>query len=484
MNRKEKRKIEEGKFLLFLNELEDYELVEDNFEYINIRQKVKIRHKTCGTVWEPAIRKFWSEGSRCPLLRCSKKDALEKIRKNERFDDFIKNSDYEIKENNFEYIGIKQRVKIRHKTCGTIWNPIIGNLLRKKTICPRCKHKKRQIPTIERLNFIFNNEKEYELVNKDFVYINSSQKIDIIHKKCDKVFSPTVHNFLDNNSRCPNCCFSYSLEQKSIFDFIKRYHDNVLENNRNIIPPYEIDIYVPEKQVAFEYNGLYWHSEERKGKNFHNIKTELCQEKGIKLFHIFSDEWHNKQEIVKSMILNLLNCTEKRIYARDCSIYSIDNQEGYEFFKKSHLSGKTAAIKTFCLKKDEEIVSCLSLRKPLKRNNELYIEIARFCSKLNTVVVGGFGKLMKEVKIWASENGYKYILSYADRRFGSGEVYLQNGFEYCGKTVVNYWYTNNIKRYSRQKYRAQNGKSEKQVAQENGVFKIYGCGSNIYERLI
>ena len=36
------------------------------------------------------------------------------------------------------------------------------------------------------------------------------------------------------------------------------------------------------------------------------------------------------------------------------------------------------------------------------------------------------------------------------------------------------------KRFFRFKYRAQPGKSEKQVAEENGVFKVYGCGHNIY----
>ena len=109
------------------------------------------------------------------------------------------------------------------------------------------------------------------------------------------------------------------------------------------------------------------------------------------------------------------------------------------------------------------------------------IEIARFSSALNTNIVGGFGKLLKEVKKWSISQGYTGILTYADLRFGKGDVYKINGFQLVGSTKSDYWYTDGKRRYNRFQYRAQPGKTEKQVAQEAGVYKIYGCGSNIYK---
>ncbi|MBR4316364.1 MAG: hypothetical protein IKP65_05310 [Alphaproteobacteria bacterium] len=71
-------------------------------------------------------------------------------------------------------------------------------------------------------------------------------------------------------------------------DFIKSiYPYDIIENDKTMIKPYELDIYIPEKQVAIEFDGIYWHNEENKPKNYHLMKTELCEEKGIHLIHIF-----------------------------------------------------------------------------------------------------------------------------------------------------------------------------------------------------
>ena len=78
-------------------------------------------------------------------------------------------------------------------------------------------------------------------------------------------------------------------------------------------------------------------------------------------------------------------------------------------------------------------------------------------------------------------NKYDKILTYADLRFGNGNVYSKNGFSFVKQTSIDYWYTDGKVRHFRFKYRAQPGKPEKQVAEENGVWKVFGCGSNLYE---
>ena len=257
----------------------------------------------------------------------------------------------------------------------------------------------------------------------------------------------------------------------------------VEHNTRSIIPPQELDIYLPEKKFAIEYNGLYWHSEERKGKKYHLAKTNECREQDIQLFHIFSDEWREKQEIIESMIYQRIGKVDNRVFARKCEIKTVPRDESKEFFNATHISENARSKITFGLYYENELMIALSLRSPFHRvyRERKLIEIARLSSALNTVVVGGFSKLIKAAKQWARDNDYRGILTYADRRFGEGEVYIKSGFELTKVTLPDYWYSDGRLRFNRFKYRAQDGKPEKAVALEAGVFKVYGCGSNVYE---
>ena len=89
-------------------------------------------------------------------------------------------------------------------------------------------------------------------------------------------------------------------------------------------------------------------------------------------------------------------------------------------------------------------------------------------------------KLFKVSKQWAKDEGYDKILTYADRRFGEGDVYLKAGFERIGEPSPDYWYTDGKIREGRFKYRAQDGLSEKEFTRAKKVKAIYGCGSNRY----
>lgn len=280
-------------------------------------------------------------------------------------------------------------------------------------------------------------------------------------------------------------CFPFSKEEKEINDFLISKGIIAIRNDRNLIKPKELDFLIAEKNLAIEFNGLFWHTENNKSKDYHSEKTDNCKLNGYSLFHIFSDEWQNKKDIVKSMMANRLGILTEKINARDCEIFETETQTDLSnFTNATHISGHVQYSKAFYLKKDNKIVCALTLRKPFHDLYNNMIEIARFSSLLDTVVVGGFSKLLKKAKIWAKTEGYSGILSYADLRFGEGKVYLKNGFSNTGKTPLDYWYTDGKQRFNRFKFRAQNGKSEKQIAEEAGVRRIYGCGSNIYLNIL
>ena len=84
----------------------------------------------------------------------------------------------------------------------------------------------------------------------------------------------------------------YANRAKSIYSGI------IIENDKTILDGKELDIYIPDKHLAIEFNSDYWHREEQIGKYYHQEKSLACREKGIRLIHIFEYEWINKQEYV------------------------------------------------------------------------------------------------------------------------------------------------------------------------------------------
>lgn len=96
-----------------------------------------------------------------------------------------------------------------------------------------------------------------------------------------------------------------SIEDVIYTDISSIYFGSIYLNNRKIIHPYELDLYLPELNLAIEYNGTYWHSQEKgKSINYHLNKSILCREKNIRLIHIYEFEDFNKQiELIKSLIL-------------------------------------------------------------------------------------------------------------------------------------------------------------------------------------
>ena len=139
---------------------------------------------------------------------------------------------------------------------------------------------------------------------------------------------------------------------------------------------------------------MYWHSDFYKEQDYHLNKTKKCQDLGIRLIHIWEDQWINKKEIIKSRISNLLGCS-RRIYARNCNIQEIDNNTYKEFMDCNHLQGYAVSKYRIGLYNNGILVSVMSfgsLRKSLgSKNTDNIYELIRFCNLLNlsveTVVV-------------------------------------------------------------------------------------------------
>ena len=147
--------------------------------------------------------------------------------------------------------------------------------------------------------------------------------------------------------------------EKEITEFINSLGVKTIHDRCNILSHLELDMYCPDQKVAVEYNGIYWHSDLiLSSRLYHYKKSKACEEKGIRLIHVYEDEWQDpvKREIIKSLIKISLGKVESRIYARECEIREISNKEAKPFNDANHIQGHRNAKITYGLFYKNELV--------------------------------------------------------------------------------------------------------------------------------
>ena len=233
-----------------------------------------------------------------------------------------------------------------------------------------------------------------------------------------------------------------SYVEYDILQYIKSiYSGTIISPTKSIIKPLELDIYIPEKQLAIEVNGIYYHSSlNNMDKYYHFNKSKVCEEKGIRLIHIYEPEWWNEQDKIKSLLTIALGCVETRIYARQCTIRQITNDEAKPFNNLGHLQNHKNADVTYGLFYKGNLVQLMSFsnskyNKNLKNENEW--EIIRGCPGSNNIVVGGVEKLFKH---FIKDNHPQKIFSYCDFNKFDGRSYEAIGMKFEGYTGPDkYW---------------------------------------------
>lgn len=296
---------------------------------------------------------------------------------------------------------------------------------------------------------------------------------------CGTVFKSKETN--EQRVHCPVCIKSaYSVTEKEIAAWIKSiYSGEIIENDRNVISPKELDIYIPDKHLAVEYNGSYWHSTEQVPKNYHQEKSLLCREKNVRLIHIFEWEWAEKKEIMQSIIKSALGIYDKRIYARKCNVYPIMQETYKDFLEENHLQGAINSTIRYGLFTENELVAVIGFGyNRFSKNKEL--ELHRYCNKKNYQILGGFSKLIKH-------SGINSFNTYVDIAHFSGQAYEKTGFEIIAETEPNYKWVRGEKHLNRlqcQKHKLHKllenfdeNKTEIENMTENGYIQVFDSGN-------
>ncbi|AEF56745.1 Hef [Campylobacter phage vB_CcoM-IBB_35] len=265
--------------------------------------------------------------------------------------------------------------------------------------------------------------------------------------------------------------------------------DNMVINSRSIIRPYELDIFLPDYNLAIEYDGLFFHSRGLHkhrmfntpdyDKKYHLKKTEMCESLGIQLFHIFESD---DLDIWFSMINNKLGLN-KKIYARKCIIKELNYNEVSDFLNENHLQKSTVSKINLGLFYNDKLVEVMTFGKPRFNKNYEY-ELIRLCTLKHYSVIGGASKLFK---YFLDNYKPKSIVSYANRRFSKGSIYKTLGFKFVENTEPNYFYFKDLKLLARHQFQKHKLKEKLEIFDPslsesanmmlNGYRIIHDCGN-------
>lgn len=290
------------------------------------------------------------------------------------------------------------------------------------------------------------------------------------------------HNRTRSNLPLCTVCYpisnSRSIKEEELYKFISSvYGDEIIQSYRDGL---EIDIYLPELKLGFEFNGLYWHSEEYKDKNYHLNKTKHFNEKGIRIIHIWEDDWDCKCDIMKSQIRNWTGNTKNRIFARKCKVVEIKSSN---FLNENHIQGIDKSSLKLGLFFDEELVSTMTFDRfeGRKKMEDGGWNLSRFCNKLDTNVIGGASKLLK---YFINKYNPSRIVSYADRDWSIGDLYYKLGFEKINDSLPDYKYLVDNKRIHKSNFKKSKIEylgTESEYIKSHGIERVWDCGKIKFE---
>lgn len=392
-------------------------------EYIDSKTKVCIICPIHGEFWQTPNNHLTGKGcSKCydevrgDSQRLSIKEFIKKARK-------IHGNKYDYSK--VIYVNNRTKVCIICPIHGEFWQTPDAHLRGEK--CPVCSKEvsaeKRKITTgyfIQKARKIHGDKYGYSNVE----YCGALKKVKIIcpiHGEFEQVASYHL-----SGNGCPQCAMEMteSSFEREISEFIKENYDgDIVRNDRKTLNNNrELDIYIPSKALAFEFDGLYWHSTKNcPQRDYHLLKTKECNKKGVRLIHIFEDEWIYKKEIVKSMILSLLNKPKETVSAKNCFIKELNSKIAYKFLEENNIYGCCSGKYKFGLFYNNELVS-IAVFRHLKNAD---YRLVRFSDKNNIFVENGLKAL---ICYFLETVKPKNIIAELDRRLEDGEAFKSVGF--------------------------------------------------------
>lgn len=247
-----------------------------------------------------------------------------------------------------------------------------------------------------------------------------------------------IPNTVQQGHWCPVCSHTVSGVQLALYDYVKSLCPDALLNDRTVLAPKELDIYVPSIKFGLELDGLYWHSEAAPGfvRNRSRDKAIACHSAGLSFLMVFEDEWDSKQELVKAMVRWRLNkFTGTKLHARELELRKVEGKDTKEFFDRNHLDGFARGKWGYALYHENRMVMAATVRVNFCGE----WEIARLATDYDFSVRGGATRIVMAIR---KDLGDADLVTYSNNRLSSGGVYRSMGAQEITKTAVpSYYYT-------------------------------------------
>lgn len=321
-------------------------------------------------------------------------------------------------------------------------------------------------------------KKHIEVLSTNDEFINES-----IYKykclKCNNNFESAYSNI--QHVFCgSNICQTKSNAEHEIINFLKELGVPNIVSNYNFVfnnKRSQIDCYLPDLKIGIEYDGLYFHSEKFRDKNYHQEKQLLCKDAGIKLLQVYEDEWRDKTDIVKSIIKSAINNQYNIIYGRNTTIKVINDSQYRAFLDENHIQGYCSAKLLYGCFHKNILISVMSFSD----RGAMY-ECIRYCVLPETRVIGAIKKF---IAYHYEHVPYKDIYSYVNLRYFNGDGFIKSGFKLYSITKPGYFYTNKARRASRiqtQKHKLikqgyDASLTEHEIMANLGYYKVYDSGN-------
>lgn len=297
---------------------------------------------------------------------------------------------------------------------------------------------------------------------------------------------------VDNRSRgsgCPVCNAKrfVSKQEREVVDFLNNVYGGPVETTVRRFPNItELDIYLPEKRIAIEVNGVYSHSEANgRDSEYHAAKRAACEAQGIRLIQVWQDDWADRRQVVERMLAHKLGVsTEPRIGARSTTARVATTAEAREFLNANHIQGFTGATHHLALEHDGRIAALMSLKRTGKPG-ELRLE--RYATAAH--VLGGQSKLIRYAE--DTVPGWSHLITFADHEVSDGALYERTGWVKDGELAPDYKYLVRSQRVHKFNFRLarfrddpalefEEGLSERRLAELNGIPRVWDSGKTRY----
>ena len=262
--------------------------------------------------------------------------------------------------------------------------------------------------------------------------------------KCENEHSwkdTVAHGTFDERG-CVLCKGKKSIGEQEVSRLVSELvSSEVILNSRSIISPYELDMYVPDKGVAIEFNGVYWHTESQgKDESYHYNKWKMCKDAGIDLITIWEDSWRDNREVVETMLRSKLGVYD--VNARDLNVVDVKTyQEANMFFSTYDMYGSNLGNHTAALVNNDGFPVAMLAWYQLE--NIVYVD--KYASSF--AVEDGMSVLLEKVKVFARSHGYVKIVGMSENEYSVDDVYEQSGFERVGDVGARCWEVYDNTRY-------------------------------------